>query len=100
AILLRDRRASRQRRKAGACMSRSFGIGKTAIFGVIAGGALLGMTVIRVAAQATPTIGAASAPLPQNVEFNRDIRPLLSDKCFQCHGPGTQFGALRFDSEE
>jgi hypothetical protein len=81
-------------------MSRSFGIRKTGIFGVAAGCALLGLTIIRVAAQAKPASGAANAPLPDKIEFNRDIRPILSDKCFQCHGPATQFATLRFDLED
>jgi len=35
------------------------------------------------------------------VEFNRDIRPVLSDKCFTCHGPDARNRKtkLRFDQE-
>jgi hypothetical protein len=36
------------------------------------------------------------------VEFNRDVRPILSDKCFGCHGPDakTKNIPLRLDIEE
>lgn len=36
------------------------------------------------------------------IDFNRDVRPILSDKCFHCHGPDSknQKSDLRFDSEE
>src|SRR6266545_5959397 len=40
--------------------------------------------------------------LPQVIEFNRDVRPILSDKCFTCHGPDKshRMKSLRFDVEE
>ena len=31
------------------------------------------------------------------LHFNRDIRPLLSDRCFPCHGPARQESGLRLD---
>ncbi|HET6882399.1 MAG TPA: PSD1 and planctomycete cytochrome C domain-containing protein [Pirellulales bacterium] len=38
-----------------------------------------------------------SAEVPQQVRFNRDVRPIMSDTCFKCHGPGTRKSGLRLD---
>jgi hypothetical protein len=45
---------------------------------------------------------AAADSLPPTIEFNRDIRPILSDKCYTCHGPDAsrRMRNLRFDLEE
>ena len=45
---------------------------------------------------------APSAVIAQGkISFNRDVLPILSDRCFLCHGPdeATREAELRFDVE-
>lgn len=44
----------------------------------------------------------AASPALAGIEFNRDVRPILSDKCFHCHGADAEKreGGLRLDIRE
>lgn len=39
---------------------------------------------------------------PRELDYNRDVRPILSDKCFRCHGPDAenQKSDFRLDTRE
>lgn len=47
-------------------------------------------------------VAAPQASAREDIDFNRDIRPILSDKCYFCHGPdsNTQEAGLRLDSRD
>ena len=48
------------------------------------------------------TLAAVGVLQAQKVDFQREIRPVLSDNCFQCHGPdqGTRMAGLRLDLKD
>jgi len=48
------------------------------------------------------SIAVASRLLPKEIDFNRHVKPILSDKCYACHGPdkANQKAGLRLDEAE
>ncbi|OJW23565.1 MAG: hypothetical protein BGO49_02405 [Planctomycetales bacterium 71-10] len=58
--------------------------------------------MVAVASAATARAGdlGGASPSAPSVRFNRDVRAILSDKCFQCHGPdeSQRKGKLRLDT--
>lgn len=57
------------------------------------------LSVLTAALTTSSWMHAAEPPVPAKVEFNRDVRPILSDNCFFCHGPDANHrkGDVRLD---
>ncbi len=51
--------------------------------------------IFALAAAALPAV-AADDPLAQ---FEREVRPVLEQRCFECHGPDKQKGGIRLDQK-
>ncbi len=60
------------------------------------------MTTRRLIALLVACVPLASAAPPSPLRFNRDVRPILSEQCFACHGPdkNSRQAGLRLDVRE
>ena len=62
----------------------------------------ISLGVVLLIASTTPLLSATALSAAERLEYNRDIRPILAENCFACHGPDSaaRKAGLRLDSRE
>ena len=74
------------------------------LLGTTAGlfGAAVWLTSCQSSIEKPAEIAAAEVKLPEKVDYNLHVKPILSDRCFACHGPdkAKQQAGLRLDTPE
>ena len=65
-------------------------------------GASVWLTACHSSTEKPADIVAAEVTLPEKVDYNLHVKPILSDRCFACHGPdkAKQQAGLRLDTPE
>ncbi|GAB4023000.1 hypothetical protein GCM10028808_72170 [Spirosoma migulaei] len=65
-------------------------------------GASVWLTACQSSVEKPAEIVAIEATLPEKVDYNLHVKPILSDRCFACHGPdkAKQQAGLRLDTPE
>ena len=65
-------------------------------------GASVWLTACRSSVEKPADVVAAEINLPEKVDYNLHVKPILSDRCFACHGPdqAKQKAGLRLDTPE
>ena len=66
-----------------------------------AGVVVLALAILSSSCSRRP-VPPAVAGLPDVIDFNFHVKPILSDRCFKCHGPDDRVrkAGLRFDRKE
>src|SRR5579862_2103204 len=60
------------------------------------------INTIRGIAMIVATVAGQSAFAQTKIEYNRDVRPILAENCFACHGPdsASRKASLRLDQRD
>src|SRR5262245_4265919 len=78
--------------------------GLAAVWSGFSLGLVVGCGVVLTASpQATPPAAARQGPASdERISFNRDVRPIMSNTCFRCHGPdrNARMAGMRLDIRE